>query len=138
MNPRIHEHERSPGHRNAMREYLDFAARLAKLRVIDCEFQKHIVSEKKKWRLIVERIVNVVFHLARQNIAFRSHRDKGVSKLVNYNAYETKSGNFLEVIRLLADYDGVLLEHLQNVRNKPNKVNYLSNKSQNEIISLAL
>ena len=136
LNPRIHEHERSPGHRNAMREYLDFAARLEKLRVIDCEVQKHIVSEKKKWRLIVERIVDVVFLLARQNIAFRSHRDEGVSKLVNDNPYETNSGNFLEIIRLLADYDVVLFEHLQNVRNKPNKVNYLSKKSQNEIINL--
>ena len=56
--------------------------------------------------------------------------------MVNDNAYETSSGNFLEVIKLLADYDVVLFEHLQNVRNKPNKVNYLSNKSQNEIINL--
>ena len=37
LNPRIYEHERSPGHRNAMREYLDFAARLEKLRVINYE-----------------------------------------------------------------------------------------------------
>ena len=67
---------------------------------------------------------------------FRSHRHEGASKLVDDNAYETNSGNFLEVIRLLADYDVVLFEHLQNVRNKPSKVNYLSNKSQNEIINL--
>ena len=116
-----------------MREYLDFAARLEKLRLIDYEFQKHIVSGKKKWQLIVKQIVDVVFLLARQNIAFRSPEDKGVSKLVNDNAYETNPGNFLEVIRLLAV---VLFEHLQNLRNKPNKVNYLSNKSQNEIINL--
>ena len=56
--------------------------------------------------------------------------------MVNDNAYETSSGNFLEVIKLLADYDVVLFEHLQSVRNKPNKVNYLSNMSQNEIINL--
>ena len=136
MNPRIYEHEKSPGHRNAMREYLDFAARLEKLRVIDYELQKHNASEKKKWRLIVERIVDVAFLLARQNIAFRSRRDEGILNLVNDNAYETNYGNFLEVIRLLADYDVVLFEHLQNVRNKPNKVNYPSNKSQNETINL--
>ena len=40
LNPRIYEHERSPGYRNAMHEYLDFAARLEKLRVIDYELQK--------------------------------------------------------------------------------------------------
>ena len=62
--------------------------------MIDYELQKHIVSEKKKWRLIVERIVDVVFLLANQNIASRSHRDEGVSKLVDDNAYETNSGNF--------------------------------------------
>ena len=56
--------------------------------------------------------------------------------MINDNAYETNSGNFLEVIRLLADYDVVLFEDLQNVRNKPIKVNYLSNKSQNGIINL--
>ena len=70
MNPRIYEYEQSPGHRNVMREYLDFAARLEKLRVIDYELQKHIVSEKKKCRLIVERMVDIVFLPARQNIAF--------------------------------------------------------------------
>ena len=69
--------------------------------MINYELQKHIVSEKKKWRLIVEQIVDVVFLLARQNTAFRSHRDEGVSKLVNDNAYKTNSGNVLEVIRLL-------------------------------------
>nr|XP_039248891.1 zinc finger MYM-type protein 1-like [Styela clava] len=136
LNPRIYKHEKSPGHRNAKREYLDFGARLEKLRVIDYELQRHISSEKKKWRLDVERIVNVVFLLSRQNIAFRRHRDEGVSKLVKNNAYENNSGNFLEIIGLLADYDVVLFEHLQNARKNPNKVNYLSNKSQNEIINL--
>ena len=63
--------ERSPGHRNALREYLDFAARFEKLRVIDYELQKHIVSEKKKWGVIVERSVDVVF-LARQYCVAKS------------------------------------------------------------------
>ena len=36
----------------------------------------------------------------------------------------------------MADYEVALFEHLQNLRNKPNKVNYLSNKSQNEIINI--
>ena len=43
LNSRIYKHKRSPGHRYAMREYLDFAARLEKLRVIDYELQKRIV-----------------------------------------------------------------------------------------------
>ena len=86
-----------------MREYLDFAARLEKRWVIDYELQKHIVSKKKKWRLIVERIADVVFLQARRNIALQSHRDEGVSKLVNDNAYETNSGNFFEVIRQLVN-----------------------------------
>nr|XP_039265699.1 uncharacterized protein LOC120341282 [Styela clava] len=136
LNPRIYKHEKIPGHRNAKREYLDFEARLEKLCVIDYELQSHISSEKGKWRLIVERIVDVVFLLSRQNIAFRSHRDERVSKLVNDNAYENNSGNFSEIIGLLADYDVVLFEHLQNARKNPNKVNYLSNKSQNELIKL--
>ena len=56
--------------------------------------------------------------------------------MINDNACETNSENFLKVTRLLADYDVALFEHLQNMRNKPNKVNYLSNKSQNEIFNL--
>ena len=87
MNPGICKLERSPGHRNAMREYLVFAARLKKLCVIDYKLQKHIISEKKKWRLIVEQIVDVVYLLARQNVVFRRHEvTKGVTKLVNDNA----------------------------------------------------
>ena len=50
--------------------------------------------------------------------------------MVNYNTYETNSRS-LEVIRLLADYDVILF-----MRNKPNKVDYVSNMSQNEIINL--
>ena len=90
---------------------------------------------KRNGDLLLNKLSMLFFSLQSKKIAFRSHRDEGVSKFVNNNVYETNSGNFLEVIRLLADYDVVLFEHLQNVRNKSNKVNYLSKKSQNEIIN---
>ena len=43
---------------------------------------------------------------------------------------------FLAVIRLLAEYDVILAEHLQSTKKKPKNVNYFSNRSQNEIIDL--
>ena len=75
LNSRIYEHERSPPHRNAMREYLDFAARLEKLRVIDYELQKHI-ARKRNGDLLLNELSMLSFSLSKQNIAFRSHRDE--------------------------------------------------------------
>ena len=43
---------------------------------------------------------------------------------------------FLAVIRLLAEYDVILAEHLQSTKEKPKSVTYFSNRSQNEIIDL--
>lgn len=57
-------------------------------------------------------------------------------KLVNNDAHETNSGKFMEIIRLLSDCDILLFKNLQNMLKKHNKVNFLSNKSQNEIINL--
>ena len=44
--------------------------------------------------------------------------------------------NSLATIRLLAKYDVILAEHLQNAKEKPKSVSHFSNKSQNEIIDL--
>ena len=66
---------------------------------------KIILQVRKRNGDLLLNELSMLFFLARQNIAFRSHRDEGVSKLVNDNVFETNSGDFLEVIRLLADYD---------------------------------
>ena len=91
---------------------------------------------KRNGNLLLNKLSMLFFSLQDRILRFEVLKTKEFHKSVNNNAYETNSGNFLEVIRLLADYDVVLFEHLQNVRNKPKKVNYLLNKSQNEIIDL--
>ena len=137
LNPRIPAHETSPSHRSCMMEFLHLADRLQRLTTIDVVLQQQISAEKEKWKAIVGRIVEVVSFLAKQNLAFRGHRGEGISSLSDSeDTVSENPGNFLATIRLLAQYDVILAEHMQSVKDKPKSVTYLSNRIQNEIIDL--
>lgn len=92
-----------------------------------------IDQEKKKWRDILSRLLDVILFLARQNLPLRGHRE-GVSS--------DNRGNFLELVNLLSKYDPVLKEHMLRIEHaiactKRKRVDsYLSKDIQNEFISL--
>lgn len=50
--------------------------------------------------------------------------------------FTKNNGNFLGLIKLMSRYDSVLMEHVNEVKNKKNKIHYLSKDIQNELISL--
>ena len=137
LNPRIPDHEKSPSHRAHMREYLNLVVRLHHSTTIDAEVQQQMSAEKKRWKAITERIVEVISFLAKQNLAYRGHRGEGISGLSEPGeTVSENTGNFLATIRLLAKYDDILAKHLQRGKEKPKSVTYLSNRIQNEIINL--
>ncbi|KAK9954687.1 hypothetical protein ABG768_016736 [Culter alburnus] len=74
------------------------------------------------WRQVLERIVNVTLTLASCNLAFRGHREI---------LGQPKSGNFLSIIELLANYDPVLQELIKRPKGS---IKYLSPSIQNELI----
>ena len=74
-------------------------------------------------RNIFQRLIDVVCFLGKQELAFRGH-DESVSSL--------NRGNYLEIVDLLAKYDGVLETHLQSASTS---FKGMSNRTQNDLIS---
>ncbi|XP_076806254.1 zinc finger MYM-type protein 1-like [Clavelina lepadiformis] len=102
--------------------------RLQLQQTIDKNMQKHMDEERKKWKAILESVVDVILFLSKQNLPFRGHRE----------AFESNNqGNFLETVKLLAKYSPVLSKHLSDIRiSKKMTSTYLSPTIQNELILL--
>ena len=54
---------------------------------------------------MVHRLIDIILLLAKQNIAFRSHRNEDAASLEDA---DVNHGNFLELVLLLSKYDVVL------------------------------
>ncbi|KAF4530333.1 hypothetical protein B566_EDAN018429 [Ephemera danica] len=76
-----------------------------------------------KNRDILKRLIDVVLHLANQELAFRGHDESETS---------LNQGNYIEALKLLAKYDRELQEHLSQPPNAPFKGT--SSHIQNDII----
>ena len=116
LNPRVHAHEELPGHEDASAQWAELCMRLDKSATIDSANQKvlnHVVSN---WRKILTRILDCIRFLSMQNLAFRGHQEV-LSSIEN-------SGNFLELVKFLGNYDPVVREHLTRIQAQPNTVSY--------------
>ena len=61
-------------------------------------------AEINKWVNVLNRIVDVILYLTKQNLPLRGHRESLDE--------EGNPGNFLELIKLISKYDPVLREHV--------------------------
>lgn len=94
---------------------------------IDKSIEQHISKEAEYWRNILRRIIKVILTFTGGNTALRGNEGKKGDKP------EELEGNFMRTIRLLADFDPLLNELL----NDPTKhIKYLSWKVQNELIEI--
>ncbi|KAL4123372.1 hypothetical protein QTP88_015568 [Uroleucon formosanum] len=96
-------------------------------RVVSTTFEtsNRIVMEKRE---IVKVIFETLIYLARQNIAFRGHDESWTSN---------NQGNFIELIKFISKYNPTLSTHLtkiQNSKKKKNRLTFLSNLSQNNML----
>ena len=60
---------------------------------------------------VLKRIVDTICFLGRQGMALRGHRESLLDPNIN-------TGNFLEALKYLADYDMTIRRHLEKVRQK--------------------
>ena len=105
--------------------------------------EQRLRAEVKANRNVTQRIVNITMFLGRQGLAYRGHRESLMQ--------ETKNcGNFLELLKLLSQYDTTMKDHLekvihcqdkrspsrelQKVKGRGSKLTFLSNRTQNKII----
>ncbi|XP_038715872.1 zinc finger MYM-type protein 1-like [Tripterygium wilfordii] len=96
LSERLRAHETSSEHLVCMTKWIELQVSLRKLETIDKSVQKQIDREKEHWKQVLKRIIALVKTLARNNLAFRGHREK---------LYEGRNGNFLGFIEMIADHE---------------------------------
>ena len=92
-----------------------------------------IKHEQNKWKVILKRILCVILFIAERGLPLRGDTDK---------LGDPCNGNFLGIIELLAKFDPVLSDHVNQVKvsqqsGKRLQVHYLSKDIQNELIEMA-
>ncbi|XP_044765413.1 zinc finger MYM-type protein 1-like [Coccinella septempunctata] len=131
LNPKVSDHESSEFHVNNFEKWKTLEAGLLKKKTIDAAHQDGMERERKKWRDILHRLLDITLFLSKQNLPFRGHRE---------DIDSDNRGNFLELVNLLSHYDPVLKEHSirlqQSLEAGMIPVSYLSPAVQNEFISL--
>ena len=129
LNPKVVQHERSVEHHLAFDKWKEMAMRLDNGQTLDRSLQMEIDAEINKWVNVLNRIVDVILYLTKQNLSLRGHRESLDE--------EGNPGNFLELIKLISKYDPVLREHVTHIRlAKKMTLSYLSPMIQNEFIEL--
>ena len=103
LNPKVERHESSRDHIENLELWKTMSMNLRLGMTIDARETKLIDQNKKKWRDILTRLLDITLFLAKQNLAFRGHKEDETS---------LNRGNFLELVDLLSKYDPVLKEHL--------------------------
>ncbi|CAH2315228.1 zinc finger MYM-type 1-like [Pelobates cultripes] len=107
LNPKVSDHEASEQHLTYLEKWKTLRAGLKLQKCIDHVHQTTVDREKRKWRDILHRLLDVTLFLAHQNLPFRGHRETMSS---------ANKGNFLELIELLSNYDPILKEHFMRLK----------------------
>ncbi|GBM37243.1 hypothetical protein AVEN_244935-1 [Araneus ventricosus] len=81
-------------------------------------------SAYEKWRCVLNCIVDVILHCARNNLPLR-----GSSEAIGDNC-----GGFLSTLVSISLYNSQLFQHIENIKNKNHVPSYFSPKIQNEVI----
>ena len=119
---KVKSHEQSHVHIEAAIAHMNFVSKGSVTDQISNEAAAQKQIEIRENRELLERILDIIFSLAKQNLAFRGHRE---------NESAINKGNFLELISLLAKYDVVLQHHVKDAKRNQK---YYSPEIQNEFI----
>ena len=68
--------------------------------------------EVQQRRAVVQRVVRIIMYLGKQGLAFRGHRHEAAHALKDN---DVNHGNFLELVKLVAESDDRLKEHIDSV-----------------------
>lgn len=116
LSQRINQHEATGIHITNYITWKEYLKQISANRTIDAHMSRIFLEKKKQLKLVFERILSILFYLARQGLAFRGA--------------ENRSGNFNELVKTVAEFDLVMKIHLESA----DKTKYLSPKIQNEFI----
>ena len=123
----LKDHQASKEHIKNTTSWRELTCRLKTNTAIDQVNQDLIEIETNRWKEVLKRLILIVNDLAERNLAFRGQSDK---------LFDAGNGNFLKHVQFVAKFDAVMAEHLRRIQSKEIKDGYLSNRIQNELISL--
>ena len=99
---------------------------------VESSLQNKLNNVIKKWVHILHRVVKMIRFVSKQNLLFRGHVDTNKP-----NDTSNNSGNFIELTKLLSNYDHVLREHVVRCQYlTQGQQSYLSPQIQNELIDI--
>lgn len=114
----IKYHETSNNHYNNFASWKEYLNRMSTDSTIDVSLDNQLSDERKRLKLVFERLVAMAKFLGRQNLAFAGT--------------DSTSGNFYELAQMISEFDAVMEMHLKsNARNK-----YLTPEAQNDLIKV--
>lgn len=122
----IANHEVCDAHFNSYMRWKEFLKNRIEKRLIDSKLEEQWCKEENFWIQVLKCLLDVIFYLAKNNLAFRGASD---------NINDNNCGNFLSLVKLLAKHNSVLALHVERL--EKTKLSYLSPKIQNEFISIA-
>ena len=118
LNPKVVEYEVSNEHLQNLEKRKTLETRLRFHSTIGHKTVQLMNTEKKKWKGLFTRLLDITLFLPKQNLPFCGHDES--------NTFTNKD-NFLELVQLISKYDGVLREHLLKLEHISSpKVFYLS------------
>ena len=119
----LKEHEGSVHHKECMLKWHVMRSD----ETVDKATMNQIREEQKYWKSVLWRLISIIQFLAERNLALRGASEK---------FGDARNGNFLGEVELISKFDPILAEHVRRAKSKELGDHYLSNKIQNELISL--
>ena len=121
----IEQHEHSLAHREALTSITSWKMDKP---CIDLSLTRAFEKEKEYWQKILTRIVEVIKFLSIKGLPFQGD---------NETIGSVHNGNYLGILELLAKFDDLLKEHLENYAQKgKGKTSYLSHQICDEFVKL--
>ncbi|CAF1212614.1 unnamed protein product [Didymodactylos carnosus] len=123
---KLDKHFNSKSHHASIQKYLNFKLIHNNVdMMLDKnlqEMEQNQIQQSMTNQTAITMLIDCARFLMRQNLAFRGDNDE--------------DSNFFQIVNFLAKYNPVMAKWLQGRKNRPYKIHYMSNDSQNEFIKL--
>ena len=135
---RLSEHESNVVHKNAWKAYEDYKKRIICKRSIPNLLIDSFHTQLMENREYICTVIEALLYWSRQNIGIRGHREEYPTNLSDVGLGVvgdgcSNTGNFLELIKLIARHDKAIASKLNNPKKN---ATYLSKRVQNELIDI--
>ena len=124
---KLKDHENGISHQKCCSQWILLAEGIRNSSTIDKREMNIFFNERRFWRNVLERLIDIALFLSERNLAFRGSEEVLGSP---------HNGNFLGIFELLARRNPILKELQDRIKNKNTKDHYLSPTIQNELIEL--